>query len=232
MKTSLLTLACLSAALLSFPATPLSANEANDGETIEPTDGAVAAAESPAQRDARMAWWREAKFGLFIHWGVYAVPARSDAWTMHKYKIPLATYREFAKDFNPVRYDPAAWAKLAKDAGMRYIVITSKHHDGFALFPSDATDWDIADASPYGKDLLGPLVKAARGEGLKIGFYYSQAQDWTHPGGAKSGYKEGEGWDPAQNGAFDTYLKSIAIPQTRELITRYQPDIFWWDTPT
>lgn len=210
----------------------LAAAEANGGETIDPSIKAVSAAETPSQRDARMKWWRDAKFGMFIHWGVYAVPARNGEWVMHKEKIPVATYRQFAKEFNPVRYDPIAWARLAKDAGMRYMVITSKHHDGFALFPSDATDWDIADATPYGKDLLGPLVKAAHGEGLKIGFYYSQAQDWTHPGGAKSRYNEGEGWDPAQQGSFDTYLKSIAIPQTRELITRYKPDIFWWDTPT
>lgn len=212
--------------------THLTAAEANGGETIEPSATADSTQETPAQRDARMKWWREAKFGMFIHWGVYAVPARNGEWVMHKEKIPVATYREFAKEFNPIRYDPAAWARLAKDAGMRYMVITSKHHDGFALFPSAATDWDIADATPYGKDLLGPLVTAAHGEGLKIGFYYSQAQDWTHPGGAKSRYKEGDGWDPAQKGDFDTYLKTIAIPQTRELITRYKPDTFWWDTPT
>ncbi|MBN8459365.1 MAG: alpha-L-fucosidase [Verrucomicrobia bacterium] len=211
---------------------PLAAAESNGGETIDPSIKAVSGAETLAQRDARMKWWRDAKFGMFIHWGVYAVPARNGEWVMHKEKIPVATYRRFAQEFNPVRYDPVAWARLAKDAGMRYMVITSKHHEGFALFPSDATDWDIADATPYGMDLLGPLVKAAHGEGLKIGFYYSQAQDWTHPGGAKSRYNEGEGWDPAQQGSFDTYLKSIAIPQTRELITRYNPDIFWWDTPT
>jgi len=226
------TLACLTAGLLNFPATPLSAAEANGGETIDPGAAAVSVAETPAQRDARMAWWREARFGMFIHWGVYAVPARSGEWIMHSEKTPVAKYKEYAKDFNPVKYDPQAWAQLAKDAGMRYMVITSKHHDGFGLFPSDATTWDIADATPYKKDLLGPLAKAARDKGLKIGFYYSQAQDWTHPGGAKARYNEGEGWDEAQKGDFDTYLKTIAIPQTRELITRYKPDIFWWDTPT
>jgi alpha-L-fucosidase len=226
------TLACLTAGLLNFPATPLSGAEANGGETIDPGAAAVSVAETPAQRDARMAWWREAKFGMFIHWGVYAVPARSGEWIMHSEKTPVAKYKEYAKDFNPVKYDPQAWAQLAKDAGMRYMVITSKHHDGFGLFPSDATTWDIADATPYKKDLLGPLAKAARDKGLKIGFYYSQAQDWTHPGGAKARYNEGDGWDEAQKGDFDAYLNTIAIPQTRELITRYKPDIFWWDTPT
>jgi len=114
---------------------------------------------------------------------------------------------------------------------MKYIVITSKHHDGFALFDSAATDWDIVNATPYGKDLLKPLAEACRKHGLKFGLYYSQAQDWTHPGGAKSGYKDGEGWDDAHKGRFDDYLKKIARPQVREILTRFQPDVLWWDTP-
>jgi len=196
--------------------------------------------ETVEQRDARMEWWREARFGLFIHWGVYSVPAgtykgeRIDGigeWILLRGKIPMAEYKTFARDFNPVKYDPEAWVKMAKDAGMKYIVITSKHHDGFALFDSKVTDWDIVDASPYGKDLLKPLVKAAKKEGIKIGFYYSQAQDWTHPGGAKSGYKEGEFWDEAQAGSFDEYLKEIAYPQVKEILTKYDIDILWWDTP-
>jgi alpha-L-fucosidase len=130
-----------------------------------------------------------------------------------------------------VKYDPDAWARLAKDAGMKYMVITSKHHDGFALFPSEVTDWDIADATPYGKDLIGPLAEAARSKGLKFGLYYSQAQDWTHPGGAKARHERGTGWDPAHLGDFDKYINEIAVPQTREILTRYKPDILWWDTP-
>lgn len=197
--------------------------------------------ETKEQRDARMGWWRDARFGLFIHWGVYSVPAGTykgekipgiGEWILHNAKIPLAEYREFAKEFNPVNYDPKAWVKMAKDAGMKYIVITSKHHDGFALFDSKVTKWDIADASPYGKDLLKPLVKAAKKEGIRIGFYYSQAQDWTHPGGAKSGYKEGEYWDPEQAGSFDKYLDDIAYRQVEEILTNYDIDILWWDTPT
>jgi alpha-L-fucosidase len=196
--------------------------------------------ETPAQRDARMKWWREAKFGLFIHWGVYAVPAGTyqgeqikgiGEWIMLRGKIPVAEYRAFAGQFNPVKYNPDAWAKLAKDAGMKYLVITAKHHDGFALFPSDASDWDVADATPYKMDLITPLARAARKNGLKFGTYYSQAQDWTNPGGAKSGYKEGDGWDDAQKGSFDDYLAKIAVPQTREILTRIKPDILWWDTP-
>ncbi len=196
--------------------------------------------ESKEQRDARMHWWREAKFGMFIHWGVYSVPAGTyhgkqipgiGEWIMRNAEIPVAEYKAFAKQFNPVKYDPEAWAKFAKQAGMKYIVITSKHHDGFALFPSAVTEWDVADATPYGKDLIGPLANAAREEGLKFGLYYSQAQDWTNPGGAKARLKEGEAWDDAQKGSFDDYLKNLAAPQVREILTRYQPDILWWDTP-
>ena len=114
---------------------------------------------------------------------------------------------------------------------MRYMVITAKHHDGFALFPSEASTWDIADATPWKKDLIAPLVESARSQGLKFGLYYSQAQDWSHPGGAKAGYKDGDGWDEAQKGSFDSYIDGIAVPQVREILTRYQPDVLWWDTP-
>ncbi len=197
--------------------------------------------ETKEQRDERMAWWRDARFGMFIHWGVYSVPAGTyhgeqikgiGEWIMLNAQIPVSEYRAYAKEFNPVKFNPEEWAKLAKKAGMRYMIITSKHHDGFALFPSAVTDWDIADASPYGKDLIGPLAKAAREEGLKFGLYYSQAQDWTHPGGAKARkYEEGTGWDKQQYGSFDTYLEQIAAPQIGEILSRYRPDVLWWDTP-
>ena len=184
----------------------------------------------------RMQWWTDAKFGMFIHWGVYSVPAGTyhgekipgiGEWIMHNAKIPMAEYQKYASEFNPVKYDPEAWVRLAKNAGMKYIVITSKHHDGFALFDSKVTDWDVVDATPYGKDLLKPLVKACREEGMKIGFYYSQAQDWNHPGGAAMGGH----WDPAQDGSMDDYLDNIAVPQVKEILSDYKPDILWWDTP-
>jgi len=207
---------------------------------VHAIDGEPSNNETPIQRDARMGWWREAKFGMFIHWGIYAVPAGFydgkpvagiGEWIMKNGKIPVASYRDFAKTFNPVKYDPNSWAALAKEAGMRYMVITSKHHDGFSLFPSEASDWDIADATPWKKDLIAPLAEAARAKGLKFGLYYSQAQDWVHPGGAKYGMKEGEGWDDTHHGSFDTYIDQIAVPQVREILTRYKPDVLWWDTP-
>lgn len=194
--------------------------------------------ETPEQRDARMAWWREARFGMFIHWGVYAVPAGTyngkriggiGEWIMNRGKIPVAEYKQYANQFNPVRYDPDAWVRLAKEAGMKYMVITSKHHDGFALFDSAVTDWDVVDATPYGKDLLKPLAEACRKHGLKLGFYYSQAQDWCHPGGAAAGGH----WDPAQDGDMDEYIRRIAAPQVREILSNYgQLGVLWWDTPT
>ena len=194
--------------------------------------------ETPQEHERRMVWWREAKFGMFIHWGVYAVPAgaygdehQHGEWIMRSCQIPVDVYRAYAARFNPLNYNPDKWVHVAKASGMRYIVITAKHHDGFALFPSAASDWSVADASPYGKDLIGPLVSSARKAGLKIGLYYSHAQDWFHPGGGKSGFAEGDGWDEKHKGSFDVYLDQIAIPQIRELIERYPIDILWWDTP-
>ncbi|MGI9201245.1 MAG: alpha-L-fucosidase [Woeseiaceae bacterium] len=194
--------------------------------------------ETVQQRDARMAWWREARFGLFIHWGIYAVPAGTHKgeqienigeWIMHYGQIPVADYKEYSKEFNPTEYDPEAWVLMAKDAGMKYIVITAKHHDGFALFETKASDWNVVEATPYGKDLLKPLAEAARKHGIKLGFYYSQAQDWVHPGGS---FWDGVGWDPAQEGDMDEYLRDIAVPQVKELFTNYgEISILWWDTP-
>lgn len=195
------------------------------------------AGETREQRDARMKWWREARFGMFIHWGVYAVPAgtykgkRIDGigeWIMNRGKIPCAEYQAYAKQFNPVKYDPDAWVRLAKEAGMKYIIITSKHHDGFALFDSKVTTWDVVDATPYGKDLLKPLSEACARHGVRLGFYYSQAQDWNHPGGAAAGGH----WDKAQDGDMTEYIRRIAVPQVREILTGYGDlAVLWWDTP-
>jgi alpha-L-fucosidase len=212
------------------------------------------ASESPAQRDARMAWWREARFGMFIHWGAYAQMAgvwdgqRIDGgvghgigeWIMYNAKIPVADYAREAAKFNPAEFDADAWVRLAKEAGQRYIVITAKHHDGFALFQSKASPFNIVDHTPFRRDVLKELAAACRKHDVRLGFYYSQAQDWHHPGGAatKPGTPMAEGdparghWDPAQAGGFDDYLDRVAIPQVRELLTHYGPlSILWWDTP-
>jgi alpha-L-fucosidase len=194
--------------------------------------------ETKVQRDERMMWWREARFGMFIHWGVYSVPAGYyhdkpvsgiGEWIMNRGKIPMAEYQQFAKQFDPTNFDADAWVKTASDAGMKYIVITSKHHDGFAMFPSKASPWNIHDASPWHHNPLQQLAVACRKYGIKLGFYYSQAQDWNN-GGAAWGGK----WDTAQQHDMDDYIDKIAVPQVRELLTDFGPDVpavIWWDTP-
>ncbi len=211
----------------------------------------------------RLAWWHDAKFGLFIHWGVYSMyggvykghhQAYGDAaWIENRCKIPVAEYRENVKGFNPVNYDPESWVELAKEAGMKYIIITAKHHDGFALFDSKASDWDVVDATKYGKDLLMPLVEACKKHNMRLGFYYSQANDWTNPGGTVArrpmwqGWpnpdsaridqytKEHNGsWDPIQEtSTFDEYVDRVAVPQVKELLTGYgDVSVLWWDYAT
>jgi alpha-L-fucosidase len=194
--------------------------------------------ETPAQRDARMEWWRDARFGMFIHWGVYSVPAGTyqgkqiggiGEWIMNRGKIPCTEYQKYAAEFNPIKYDADEWVRLAKEAGMKYIVITSKHHDGFAMFNSKASDWNIVKATPYKHDPLKDLAAACKKHGVKLGFYYSQAQDWNHPGGSASGGH----WDKAQDGSMDDYIRKVAVPQVREILTNYGPiAVLWWDTPT
>jgi len=192
--------------------------------------------ETTAQRDARMNWWREARFGMFIHWGVYSVPAGTyqgkqvpsiGEWIMCNGKIPMAEYQKFAKEYNPVKYNPDDWVRLAKEAGMKYIVITAKHHDGFANFATKASPWNIVQATPYGQDVLKPLAAACRKYGLKLGFYYSQAQDWNNGGSECSG-----AWDPAQKHDMDEYIDKVAVPQVKELLSNYGefPAVLWWDT--
>jgi len=201
-------------------------------------DPAARPEETTEQRDARMHWWREAKFGLFIHWGVYSVPAGTydgkqiggiGEWIMNRGRIPVARYAEYAKEFNPVKFNADEWVRLAKNAGQKYIVITSKHHDGFAMYHSKVSPYNIYDATPFQRDPLAELAAACRNEGLQLGFYYSQAQDWHHPGGAAH---RGH-WDPAQDGDMLKYIETIAVPQVRELLSNYGefPAVLWWDTP-
>lgn len=212
--------------------------------------------------DSKMDWWREARFGMFIHWGPYALwggeyhghqqRAGGAEWIMNRCKIPVAEYQEMTRKFNPVDYDPEAWVRLAKETGMKYIVFTTKHHDGFAMFKSDASKYNMVDFTPYGKDAVDALVKACRKYGMKFGFYYSQSQDWNNPGGATHRRPMNQGWpnpdstavdaytlahngswDPAQQTrTIEQYMDSVAIPQVRELLSRYDDvTVFFWDTP-
>jgi alpha-L-fucosidase len=203
--------------------------------------------ETPTQRDARMQWWREARFGMFIHWGLYSIPAGTwngkqipgiGEWIMNNASIPVADYKALAPKFNPTAFSAHDIVALAKSAGMKYIVITSKHHDGFAMFDSKADPFNIVAATPFKRDPLRELAEECRKQGIKLGFYYSQAQDWTAPGGTAivrlDHNKETGHWDSAQDGDFDTYLHTKAIPQIKELLTNYGdfPAVVWFDTPT
>ncbi|HTQ37428.1 MAG TPA: alpha-L-fucosidase [Pirellulales bacterium] len=211
--------------------------------TSASTPAASADQETPEQRDARMAWWREARFGMFIHWGIYSVPAGTyqgkqiagiGEWIQNNAEIPMAEYATYAEHFNPVKFNADEWVSLAKNAGMKYIVITSKHHDGFAMFKSEASPFNIVDATPFKRDPLKELAEACQKQGIKLGFYYSQAQDWNHPGGAQArrNNRQHDWWDPGQEGSFDDYLQTIAIPQVKEILTHYGPvAVLWWDTP-
>ena len=188
------------------------------------------------ENDPKMNWWHMAKFGMFIHWGIYSVPAgkynddiSQGEWIMNRCRIPLNEYKNYARKFNPTKFNAEEWVLLAKAAGQKYIVITAKHHDGFAMFKSAASAYNVYDATPFKRDPLKELADACRKYGIKLGFYYSQAQDWSHKGGAAKGGH----WDKvAQDGSMDKYIDSIAVPQVKELLTNYG-DIaeLWWDTP-
>jgi alpha-L-fucosidase len=198
--------------------------------------GKSATQESP-ERAARMKWFREAKFGLFIHWGLYAIPAGEwkgqavagiGEWIMNRAKIPVKEYEQLAAQFNPVKFIADEWVQLALDAGMKYIVITSKHHDGFAMYGSKASAYNIVDATPFKRDPLKELAAACARKNIRFGFYYSQAQDWHEPNGA------GNTWDFGADDKkdFDQYLRAKAEPQVRELLTDYGPVcLIWFDTP-
>jgi alpha-L-fucosidase len=208
--------------------------------TLATREGITAAGETKAERDRRMKWWRQARFGMFIHWGLYAVPAgeykgqrstRIGEWIMEWANIPRAQYEKFAPQFNPVKFNAAEWVRMAKDAGMKYIVITSKHHDGFSIYNSRVSNYDIIDATPYGKDPIRALADEAKKQGLKFCFYYS-IMDWHHP----SQYVDAPGKDPTAGHSknkihsdrkqeYVNYMKE----QLRELVTGYDPAVLWFD---
>lgn len=200
---------------------------------------AQAPTETKDQRDARMAWWREAKFGLFIHWGLYSVPAGTwkgktegdgaGEWIMFDMKIPVADYEPLIHQFNPVKFNAAEWVRMAKAAGQKYIVITSKHHEGFALFDSKVSDYDVM-ATPFQRDIMKELSDEAHRQGIKICWYHS-ILDWHHPDYLPRGAGSPRPWDarPMTNASLDRYLEYMK-GQLRELLTNYgQIGILWFD---
>jgi alpha-L-fucosidase len=200
-------------------------------------DEAASARSENAIKERRLKWFREARFGMFIHWGLYAVPAGEwkgklipgiGEWIMNRAKIPVAEYELLAPQFNPVKFNAEEYVRIAKNAGMKYIVITSKHHDGFAMYHSKVSKYNIYDATPFKRDPLKELADAAQKAGIKLCFYYSQTQDWYEPDAV------GNDWDFKEESKknFAKYLEEKVKPQVREILTGYGPiGLIWFDTP-
>lgn len=192
-------------------------------------------------------WYKDAKFGAFIHFGVYSVlaggykdripKARYAEWIEVNAKMSVDEYHEVAKGFNPVDFDADEWAKTFKAAGMKYVVITSKHHDGFALFDSNVSDFNIVDYTPFKRDVIKELSEACHRNGLKFGVYYSQAQDWDDPNAPYLNPRRTrrEILHPNLSADFkpdfDQYIKEKSLPQVEELMKNYEIDLIWFDTP-
>ena len=194
--------------------------------------------ETPAQYAKRTKWWREARFGMFIHWGVYAVPADSTTkdgkksageWYFYNKQAQMADYQKFAPQFNPVKFDAHKWVHTAKRAGMKYIVITSKHHDGFTMFGTKMNhDWNIVDATPFHRDPMKELAAECRKQGVKLCFYHS-IMDWHNPD-----YLPRRPWEketrPEAGANPDRYFNEYMKGQIRELLTNYGPiGVMWFD---
>ena len=224
------------------PAALIDTGDAHAAQALKTTDTA-------AQVAARLAWWNQARFGMFIHWGLYA------QWGCHypgsdgqlrdglgehmmmRLKIPRADYAKIADVFNPVKFDAEAWVATARAAGMRYLVITSKHHDGFAMFDSPSSDYNIVKRTPWHRDPVKELAEACRRQGLKFGVYYSLGRDWDDPDVPTDlkpdGWRRSNTWDFPDEAKkdFTKYFERKVKPQIRELLSQYHPDILWFDTP-
>ncbi|WP_297089387.1 alpha-L-fucosidase [uncultured Draconibacterium sp.] len=188
----------------------------------------------------RLEWWNDARFGMFIHWGLYAQDGcfwkgqdgRSEHM-MRNLQIPIAEYEKIAAKFNPEKFDADEWAQFAKDAGMKYMVITSKHHDGFAMFNSPSNDYNIVKQTPWKRDPIKELNEACKKQGIKFGVYYSLGRDWHHPQCNSNGGRRSNVWDfpEEEKKDYSIYFKEKVKPQITELITQYKPAIIWFDTP-
>lgn len=195
--------------------------------------------------DDALKWFTDAKFGLFIHWGLYSQTAGE--WKGHPYKggehfmlyerIPLKEYATIANDFNPVKFNAEQWVKTAKYAGMKYLVITTKHHDGFSMYNSACSDYNIVKCTPFGRDPLKELAEACRKEGIKLGFYYSLGRDWEDPDVPTNWPEKGgrsNTWDYPDEDAkqLSAYIERKVKPQLRELLSNYgEIAMIWFDTP-
>jgi alpha-L-fucosidase len=188
--------------------------------------------ETPEQRKQRMQWWTHDRFGMFIHWGIYALPARHE-WVKQRERLTNEDYQKYFDNFNPDLYDPAEWARIAKEAGMKYVVLTAKHHDGFCLFKSEYTDYHAGN-TPYGKDLIKEYVDAFRAEGMGVGFYYSLI-DWHHPHFTIDAVHplrttSREEYDRLNRGKDMAVYREYMKNQVHELLTNYgKIDIIWLD---
>ena len=189
--------------------------------------------------DPKAAWFREARYGMFIHWGIFSVTAgewkgKSTGFAEYvkwKLAVPAAEYATVAQQFNPQQFDADQWAQLAQDAGMKYMVITSKHHDGFAMYASKASPFNVYDATPWKRDPMKELSAACAKRGIKFCFYYSHAADWNEPDAGGSNTTDFT-TDPNTRD-FDAYFDRKAIPQVRELLSNYgQIGYLWFDWPT
>lgn len=188
-------------------------------------------------KDERMEWWRDARFGMFIHWGVYSVPAGTykgqriggvGEWIMNSAHIPVEEYEHFAKQFNPVKFDADRWVQIARNAGMKYIVITSKHHDGFCLWDSKVSNYDIMDATPFKRDVLKELSEACKKHGIRLCFYHS-IMDWHHPD-AQGPFHPDYNTNERSNPNFARYAENYLKPQLKELVVNYGPlGVLWFD---
>jgi len=204
-------------------------------------DAALVKSESAAVTARRLAWWSEARFGMFIHWGLYAQDGCFYKGTnglsehmMRHLQIPLAEYAKIATEFNPTNFDAAEWVRIAKSAGMKYLVITAKHHDGFAMFDSASSDYNIVKRTPWGRDPVKELAAACRAGGLKFGVYYSLGRDWEDPDATTSAGRRSNTWDfpEEERKDFARYFERKVKPQVRELLTQYGPiAVVWFDTP-
>ena len=219
----------------------LNIRKASEVPTIEEfqlfAPGANVAATPVKPRDPKLKWFDEAKYGLFINWGLYSIPAGEwkgkkypniGEWIMHDAKIPVKEYEQLAPQFNPDKFNAEEWARLAEDAGMKYLVFDCKHHDGFALYHSEVSKYNCYDATPWQRDPMKELQAACDKHHLKLCFYYSQATDWHEPNGGMNN------WDfkPDKDKDFDQYLRDKSLPQVKELLSNYGAiGLIWFDVP-